>query len=149
MIYYSYKTLNMTDITSFLILLSLLLFATFDAVNANSACDVMDDGDNDDCVNTKLTSKTTNNNVDGKSMQQHKSGDGLRWQNLGVSLEKCGHTTAHMLDKYKSMSMADTDHKSDTPNCLDDSVWLLHPTSGFVENGCVCGIIGPRYVNSF
>ena len=47
---------------------------------------------------------------------------GLRWNNLGVSLESC--------DGYDG-------------DCSDDSMWLLHPSSGFVKNGCLCGILGP------
>ena len=69
----------------------------------------------------------------------HKSG-GLRWRNLGVSLEPCPLTTALMLDEYNNISESfDGKHQ----HCLDDSMWLLHPSSGIVENGKLCGIIGP------
>jgi hypothetical protein len=49
---------------------------------------------------------------------------GLRWSNLGVSFDRCDAT-------------------SEDVNCSDDSMWLLHPSSGFVENGSLCGVLGP------
>jgi hypothetical protein len=51
---------------------------------------------------------------------------GLRWSNLGVSFEEpCEHGT------------------SDDDIYVDNSLWLLHPSSGFVEKGTLCGILGP------
>lgn len=49
---------------------------------------------------------------------------GLRWSNLGVSFDACDAT-------------------SEDVDCSEDSMWLLHPSSGFVENGSLCGILGP------
>ena len=68
---------------------------------------------------------------------------GLRWRDLGVSLEPCPLTTAQMLDKYNNNHADRYDGSNKNyQHCLDDSEWLLHPSSGFVENGSLCGIIG-------
>ncbi len=92
-------------------------------------------------------STATLTNDDGK---QHKTTNyyyergGLRWCNLGVSLISCPLTTAAMLDKYANLtSTTSADDDGNTNHCLDDSSWLLHPTSGFVPRGKLCGIIGP------
>ena len=81
------------------------------------------------------------------SLMHHPTTGGLRWRDLGVSLEPCPLTTAQMLDnKYNNNHVAarDDDGSNDEhyQHCLDDSEWLLHPSSGFVENGSLCGIIG-------
>ncbi|KAL7452187.1 hypothetical protein ACHAWC_003909 [Mediolabrus comicus] len=68
---------------------------------------------------------------------------GLRWCNLGVSLTPCPLTTASMLDKYTAASAADDKNVDNTNHCLEDSTWLLHPSSGSVPKGSLCGIIGP------
>lgn len=68
---------------------------------------------------------------------------GLRWCNLGVSLTPCPLTTASMLDKYTTASAADDKNVDSTNHCLEDSTWLLHPSSGSVPKGSLCGIIGP------
>lgn len=60
---------------------------------------------------------------ENEETKQDISQAGLRWANLGVSFEAC-------------------DGSSDF-DCSDDSMWLLHPSSGFVENGSLCGILGP------
>ena len=75
-------------------------------------------------------------------------GGGLRWRDLGVSLEGCpSTTTALLLDGYDD-AVGSNDHggrrRDHRRNCLDHSTWLLHPSSGFVEDGSLCGIIGPR-----
>ncbi|KAL3792307.1 hypothetical protein HJC23_006219 [Cyclotella cryptica] len=49
---------------------------------------------------------------------------GLWWSGLGVSFEPC---EKHTCNEGRS----------------DDSIWLLHPSSGFVEDGSLCGILGP------
>ena len=59
-------------------------------------------------------------NSDSKTKRDEEGG--LRWNNLGVSFEPC--------DGYDG-------------DCSDDSMWLLHPSSGFVKNGWLCGILGP------
>mmetsp|Transcript_7863 Transcript_7863/g.12998 ORF Transcript_7863/g.12998 Transcript_7863/m.12998 type:complete len:728 (-) Transcript_7863:8-2191(-) len=73
---------------------------------------------------------------------------GLRWCNLGVSLTSCPLTTAAMLDKYSNNDVTTTnsiedDSAKNSGHCLEDSSWLLHPTSGYVPRGSLCGIIGP------
>lgn len=78
----------------------------------------------------------------------HREVGGLYWRDLGVSLVDCPWTTAQMLDKYdsdvSSDCMAMDDGRQRKWHCTDDSTWLLHPSSGFVENGSLCGILGPR-----
>lgn len=69
-----------------------------------------------------ITEEKDSNNSDGIVTEISHHG-GVRWQNLGVSLESCD---------------SDVDFV-----CSDDSLWLLHPSSGFVENGSTCGILGP------
>mmetsp|Transcript_13566 Transcript_13566/g.25847 ORF Transcript_13566/g.25847 Transcript_13566/m.25847 type:complete len:835 (-) Transcript_13566:198-2702(-) len=70
---------------------------------------------------------------------------GFRWRDLGVSFEPCQMDTSTMRRKYTSdaatTATADGDECDEV--CLDDSLWLLYPTSGFVEDGSLCGIIGP------
>jgi hypothetical protein len=61
------------------------------------------------------------------------------WRDLGVSLEGCpSTTTALLLDGYDDAVGSD-DHdgrrRDHRRNCLDH---------GFVEDGSLCGIIGPR-----
>lgn len=117
-----------------LILFILLCVNTDDARGAD--CEV--DASN---VNTdKVSSKSNNDDSSHPS-----GGGGLRWQDLGVSLEECPLTTALMLDKYNSNhgNYQNSNTNNNNQHCLDDSVWLLHPSSGFVENGSLCGIIGP------
>ena len=70
-------------------------------------------------------------------------GGGLRWKDLGVSLEPCPLTTALMLDKFTNNNHNHPIDANHHQHCLDDSFWLLHPTSGYIENGSLCGIIGP------
>ena len=85
-------------------------------------------------------------NTDDAEQQHHSQEEvgGLRWCNLGVSLTPCPLTTASMLDKYTAASAADDKNNVDNTNhCLEDSTWLLHPSSGFVPKGSLCGIIGP------
>ena len=78
----------------------------------------------------------------------HYERGGLRWCNLGVSLTSCPLTTAAMLDKYSNNDVTTTnsiedDSAKNNGHCLEDSSWLLHPTSGYVPRGSLCGIIGP------
>ena len=84
---------------------------------------------------------------DSTPRRRYRAG-GLRWRDLGVSLEGCpSTTTALVLDGYDDAVGSD-DHggrrRDHRRNCLDHSTWLLHPSSGFVEDGSLCGIIGPR-----
>ena len=78
---------------------------------------------------------------------EHKTDDdykgGLKWCNLGVSLTSCPVTTAAMLDKYSNITTAADNDDNNNNHCLDDSSWLLHPTTGYVPRGSLCGIIGP------
>lgn len=60
---------------------------------------------------------------DEVELKSHASRGGLHWSNIGVSFEECDG--------------------SSNIDCSDDSIWLLHPSSGFVENGSLCGILGP------
>lgn len=78
---------------------------------------------------------------------EHKTDDdykgGLKWCNLGVSLTSCPVTTAAMLDRYSNITTAADNDDNNNNHCLDDSSWLLHPTTGYVPRGSLCGIIGP------
>ena len=94
---------------------------------------------------------------DDTRRHHHHPVGGLYWRDLGVSLANCPWTTAQMLDKYDNESEAEAPSRdgaasSDTGRdwqCIDDSTWLLHPSSGFVENGSLCGILGPRWAFLF
>ena len=98
----------------------------------------------------KVNNETTAPNYDEQRSSSHDRG-GLRWCNLGVSLTSCPTTTAAMLDKYAmsnndvttTNSTKDDGTKKNNDHCLEDSSWLLHPTSGYVPRGSLCGIIGP------
>ena len=88
-----------------------LIIATIDVINAIDI-DIVDESDNDmNCSNTDKCSRKSYRNGSTSSHQQstYNKGGGLRWRDVGVSLEKCSETTNH-------------------PHCLDDSMWLLHPT---------------------
>ena len=95
--------------------------------------------DNDDVTTASII------NTDDIEQQHHNQEEvgGLRWCNLGVSLTSCPLTTASMLDKYTTASAADDRNVDKTNHCLEDSTWLLHPSSGSVPKGSLCGIIGP------
>lgn len=86
-----------------------------------------------------LNNETSTTSIDDN--QSYERG-GLRWCNLGVSLTSCPMTTAAMLDKYAYFNDAATTSSLED-HCLEDSSWLLHPTSGHVPRGSLCGIIGP------
>jgi hypothetical protein len=88
-----------------------------------------------------------NNDNDDPHHRRHREVGGLHWRDLGVSLVNCPWTTAQMLDKYDASSNRTTMDNGRTRQwqCMDDSTWLLHPSSGFVESGSLCGILGPRY----
>ncbi len=99
-------------------------------------------------VHASLINETTTS-IDEDQSSSHERG-GLRWCNLGVSLTPCPLTTATMLDKYANNNDATTTNsiedgttKYNGDHCLEDSSWLLHPTSGYVPRGSLCGIIGP------
>ena len=131
------KTAKMNDINVMLLVVAMLLVSTIDAVrNANHNNDTLVDGDGDRIDDDDGSGSS-------KSSISHKSGDGLRWQNLGVSLENFPPTTSYMLDKYDSSGNLKSNNNNENRS-LDDSLWLLHPCSGFVEDGKLCGIIGPR-----
>jgi len=124
------KTTKMNGINAVLLILTNLLCSSVDAVDVAG---ISGSGGGDDTTD-KVSSKSKNDDS-----LLHQSG-GLRWQDLAVSFEKCPLTTALVLDKYKYDNYHDDYYNQ---HCLDDSVWLLHPSSGFVENGSLCGIIGP------
>ncbi|KAL7534006.1 hypothetical protein ACHAXR_008946 [Thalassiosira sp. AJA248-18] len=126
--------------------LSILIKTHFSSLGAVAVDSTFDGGDAD-------ASREVNNN----DVPLHITG-GLRWRDLGVSLEPCPLTTVLMLDKFDNNNdisdgysniggsssrryqySSDKNHQ----HCLDDSEWLLHPSTGFVENGSLCGIIGP------
>ncbi|KAK1739468.1 ABC transporter, ABC-G family [Skeletonema marinoi] len=90
--------------------------------------------------------ETTSTSINEEHSTHYERG-GLRWCNLGVSVTSCPLTTAAMLDKYSNAaSTIDSIYDDITKNndhCLEDSSWLLHPTSGYVPRGSLCGIIGP------
>jgi len=90
-----------------------------------------------------ITSISDDNAHHNTTTTEYHEGGGLRWCNLGVSLTSCPLTTAAMLDKYYSNVTTTSSADDATRYCLDDSAWLLHPTSGFVPRGKLCGIIGP------
>ena len=93
------------------------------------------------------TATTADNNI--PPLARNRRG-GLRWRDLGVSFESCSMDTSVMRRKYSNGGIindeceveGENEHRRDVL-CLDDSLWLLHPTSGFVEDGSLCGIIGP------
>ena len=99
------------DILTFLLMLFSLIIATIDAINAIDI-GIIDESDNDiNGSNTDEVSSNSYNNSNGStSSHQQSIVGGLRWHDVGVSLEKCNSQT--------------TNH----PHCLDDSMWLLHPT---------------------
>jgi ABC-type multidrug transport system ATPase subunit len=110
--------------------LLLLLVASFPINKVSGATASSSDSNNDD--NRQQPEQTDINYEEG----------GLRWCNLGVSLNSCPLTTAAMLDKYSNITT--TSAAIDNSNhCLEDSSWLLHPTTGNVPRGSLCGIIGP------
>jgi len=90
--------------------------------------------------------ETTSTSINEEHSTNYERG-GLRWCNLGVSVTSCPLTTAAMLDKYSSAATTidsiDDDITKNNDHCLEDSSWLLHPTSGYVPRGSLCGIIGP------
>jgi hypothetical protein len=113
------------------------------------------DGNNDNTTNSMMSSTASFNIItDDPPFQRrsrHRAEGGLHWRDLGVSLANCPWTTARMLDKYNSDPSLDSttttsmdDGRKRQWQCMDDSAWLLHPSSGFVENGSLCGILGPR-----
>ena len=106
-----YKKMIDKDILTFLLTLISLIIATIDAINAIDIDNVESDNDING-RNTDNVSSNSYNNSNGStsSHQQSYKGGGLRWHDVGVSLEKCNSQT--------------TNH----PHCLDDSMWLLHPT---------------------
>lgn len=100
------------DILTFVLMLFSLIIATIDAINAIDI-DIIESNDNDinDDNNTDKVSSSAYNNSNGStSSHQQSIVGGLRWHDVGISLEKCNSQT--------------TNH----PHCLDDSMWLLHPT---------------------
>jgi ABC-type multidrug transport system ATPase subunit len=71
-----------------------------------------------------LTRAAATETADGQSdndrtQNEKRSQGALRWNNLGVSFETCDGESS------------------------DDTSWLLHPSSGYVESGSLCGILGP------
>ena len=104
-----YKMID-KDILPFLLMLFSLIIATIDAINAIDIYIIDESGNDINGSNTDTVSSKSpdNSNVSTSSHRQSIEG-GLRWHDVGVSLEKCSQTTNH-------------------PHCLDDSMWLLHPT---------------------
>lgn len=102
--------------------------------------------DNNNTTTTAFSSTSSTILIDDPHHNRHQAGGGgLYWRDLGVSLVNCPWTTAQMLDKYDSDATSTIDDgRKQQWRCMDDSTWLLHPSSGFVENGSLCGILGPR-----
>ena len=128
-------------VLSLLALLSVPRYVTVGAdagvVVVVGCCDGAGDGDDTSSSSSSAPSIA----IDDPSRPRRSAG-GLRWRDLGVSLERCpSTTTALALDEYDTVS--DDDGRGDR-GCLAHSTWLLHPSSGFVEEGSLCGIIGPR-----
>lgn len=122
--------MNITSELFLTIYLAIILQLIVGVVLAADSNDNSDDGGgSDDDANAVQNKLSRDDPLSNKG--------GLKWQDLGVSLESCPLTTALMLDKYNDERNHEHDH------CLDDSEWLLHPSSGFIENGSLCGIIGP------
>jgi hypothetical protein len=77
---------------------------------------------------------------------------GLGWQNLGVSLEpNCliskdfAYTYSYNTAKNTTTTNSSHEEGKQQISCqYDDLTWLLHPSSGFIPNGSLCGILGPR-----
>ena len=125
--------------------------------SSSSSGDGAGDGNNDNTTHSMMSSSSTalfNIITDDPPHRHghrhhHRPEGGLHWRDLGVSLANCPWTTAQMLDKYNSDPSLDSTTSMDDGRkrqwqCMDDSAWLLHPSSGFVENGSLCGILGPR-----
>ncbi len=104
------------------------------------------DGNDDNTTASSMSSTSSDN----PHHHPHRAVEGLHWRDLGVSLVNCPWTTAQMLDKYcNGDASCDRTTMDDVRTrqwqCRDDSTWLLHPSSGFVQSGSLCGILGPRY----
>jgi len=99
-----YKKMIDKDILTFLLTLFSLIIATIDAINAIDI-DIIDENDND--VNGSNTDQVSSSSYGSTSSHHQSIVGGLRWHDVGVSLEKCNSHHQH---------------------CLDDSMWLLHPT---------------------
>lgn len=116
--------------------------------NSSSGSGGTGTGDGNDDNNTTASSSSTSSTIliDEPHHNRHRvGGGGLHWRDLGVSLVNCPWTTAQMLDKYDNDATSTIyDGRMRQWRCMDDSTWLLHPSSGFVENGSLCGILGPR-----
>ena len=137
-------------------ILLILLGLEFELVGAgiSSSGDGAGEGNNDNTTNSIMSSTASFNIITDDPPHRHGHRHhipegGLHWRDLGVSLANCPWTTAQMLDKYNSDPFLDSTTSMDDGHkrqwqCMDDSTWLLHPSSGFVENGSLCGILGPR-----
>ena len=92
------------------------------------------------------------NDSDGGEEAVSISGGGLGWQNLGVSLEPNCLISKDIAYTYSyntanSTTTTNNSHEEDNQqiSCqYEDLTWLLHPSSGFIPNGSLCGILGPR-----
>ena len=110
------------------------------------------DGNNYNSTASSMSSTSSNVIIDDSHHLHRRAVEGLHWRDLGVSLANCPWTTAQMLDKcYDGDADASCDRttmdegRTWKMQCIDDSTWLLHPSSGYVESGSLCGILGPRY----
>ena len=65
-----------------------------------------------------------NEDSHNKFKRNNTSPGGIRWSNLGVSFEAYDGEILEV-------------------DCSNDALWLLHPSSGYVENGSLCGVLGP------
>ena len=106
---YYKKMIDKDSILTFLLMLFGLIIATIDAINAIDIDIIESDNDINGSNTDKVSSRSSSSNGSTSSHQQSYKGGGLRWHDVGVSLEKCSQITNH-------------------PHCLDDSMWLLHPT---------------------
>jgi hypothetical protein len=89
------------------------------------------------------------NDGDGEEEAVSIGGGGLGWQNLGVSLEpNCliSKGTAYIYNTAKNTvtTKSHEEGKQQISCQYEDLTWLLHPSSGFIPNGSLCGILGPR-----
>lgn len=61
---------------------------------------------------------------------------GLHWQDLGVALDIIPPAVESVAQQSAATNRTSKTWSPDTP-------WLLHPSSGYVPNGCLCAIMGP------
>lgn len=110
---HGFATIVPSSLIIFLAAVALINTPPFDPVDASSIFSFMSD------------------HKDNEDVGNCSSGGGFRWKDLSVSSSIRDHGEGR----------AGTAHAPKGGNC--NSKVLLHPSSGFVENGHICGIIGP------